>query len=266
MAIVPFVLLVIGRFSLHSSDGYVEKGYPFQLTLFRTRVLSQPGVHWVHPSISAATWTVGVSTMVMDGLYVLTFFILATGLSALRDGIVREKSQNRRWMYVLTWVPLYTFLGIIALFLVQWGFNEHRHPGRNPGIWVGGHPAVAALMGNFMWTVAIGGWLVSMVGLFVVANRAQLPPDTLRFGRTVSLLTCLSLSLTFLTFLTWAVAVDVQNRQPHLAGAVVASYAWHSMWLPMALALGLACVVSIYGATNAHRAWRTIYAQRLWDT
>lgn len=266
LVIVPFVLLVIGRFNLHSSAGYVERGYPFQFTLFRTRVVSQPGFHWVHPSISTASWIVGASTMVMDGLYVLTFFVLATGLSALREGIAREKSRNRRSMSVVTWVPFYTLLGIVALYLAQWVFNEHRHPGRAPNSWVGGHPALAALMGNLMWTVAIGGWLTAIVGLIFVSNRVNLPPGTLRFGRTVSVLTSFSLSLTFVIFVIWAIAVDVQNRQQHAAGSIVASYPRHFLWLPMALALGIASVISIYGATNARRSWRTIYAHRLWDT
>ena len=65
LAIVPFLTFVTGGMTLHSSSGEVETGYPFQLTLFRTRVVSEVGTHWVHPSISTGTWIVGASSMVM---------------------------------------------------------------------------------------------------------------------------------------------------------------------------------------------------------
>jgi len=268
MAIVPFVGFITGRFVLHSSSGFVETGYPFQLTLFRTRVVSTAGTHWVHPSMSAATWVIGISTMVITGLFVLTLLALGIGLGSLRRGIEREKSRNRRSMYLLTWVPPFTVLAMIAFWIAQALLNGH---GRfNPNVkghiaWTGGHPAVAALMGNLIWTVAISGWLISMVGMAVVANRANVPPETLRFGRTVSVLTAISLSLTFLAFVAWTVAIHVQANQTHVAGAIVATYPRHDLWLPITLALGLASAASIYGATRARRSWRIIYSERLWD-
>ena len=124
---------------------------------------------------------------------------------------------------------------------------------------------MAALMGNLIWTVGIAGWLLSIAGLAIVANRVNLPPETLRFGRTVSVLTSISLKLTFLAFVAWVIALDVQSGQAHVAGAIVATYSRHDFWLPMMLALGLASVASIYAATSARRSWRTIYSQRLWD-
>jgi hypothetical protein len=269
MAIVPFVLFIVGRFTLHSSSGAVETGYPFQLTGFRTRVVSEPSVHWVHPSISTSTWVAGISTMVMDGLYLITFLVLAVGLSALRNGIVREKGTNRRSMYLLTWVPVATVVLIIVLDVAQSLLNDGSHPHQlinGQTVFLGGHTAVAALMGNFMWMVGIVGWLLSLFGLAIVAKRVNLPPETLRLGRTVSVLTSLSLIVTFVAFVVWGAAVDVQNNQTHVAGAIVATYPRFDLWIPMTVALGIASVVSIYGATTARRSWRTIYLQRLWDT
>jgi len=266
LAIVPFVLFIVGRFTLYSSAGVVERGYPFQLTGFRTRVVSEPGVHWVHPSISTATWIIGGSTMFMDALYSLTLLVLIVGLGALRYGIVREKSRNRRAMYVLTWVPVATVAVLVAMRIAQGYLTDGSRPEGPNRQFVGGHSAVAALMGNFMWVVAIGGWLLTIAGLIVVAKRVNVPPETLRFGRTVSVLTSVSLTLTFLAYLVWGVAIELQNNDSHLAGAIVATYPRHDMWLPTAFALGLACVASIWGATTARRSWRTIYSQRLWDT
>lgn len=269
MAIVPFVLFIVGRFTLHSSSGVVQTGYPFQLTSFRTRVVSETGVHWVHPSIATSTWVAGTSTMVMDGLYFLTFLVLAFGLSALRNGIIREKGTNRRSMYLLTWVPVATFVLLIVLDVAQSMLNNGSHPQQlidGQTVFLGGHTAVAALMGNLMWTVGIVGWLLSLFGLAIVAKRVNLPPETLRLGRTVSVLTSISLMVTFLAFVVWGVALDVQNAQTHVAGEIVATYPRSDLWIPMTIALGIASVVSIYGATSARRSWRIIYLQRLWDT
>jgi len=266
LAIVPFVTFVIGRIAVHSSSGVVQVGYPFQLTLFRTRVVSESGVHWVHPTISTATWIIGGSTMFMDGLFSMTLLVLIVGLGVLRYGIVREKRRNRRAMYVLTWVPVATVAVLVVMRVAQGYLTEGSYPNGPSGQFVGGHSAVAALTGNFMWLVAIGGWLLTIASAAVGARRVNLPPETLRFGRTVSVLTSVSLTLTFLAYLVWGVAIDVQNRESHVAGAIVATYPLHDLWLPMAFGLGLACAASIWGATMARRSWRIIYSQRLWDT
>ena len=264
LAIVPFLSYVIGRFTLTSSSGAVESGYPFQLTLLRTRVVSEPGVHWVHPTISTSTWIVGGATMFMDALFSLTLLVLIVGLGVLRYGIVREKGQNRRSLYVLTWVPVVVVVVLVAMRVAQGFLSDGSRLGPNDQF-IDGHTALAALMGNFMWVVAIGGWLLTIVGVAVVARRANLPPETLRFGRTVSVMTSVSLTLTFIAYLVWGVALAIQNRESHVAGAIVATYSLQDVWLPMAFALGLSCVTSIWGATVARRSWRIIYSQRLWD-
>ena len=265
LAIVPFLSYVIGRFTLTSSSGAVESGYPFQLTLLRTRVVSEPGVHWVHPTISTSTWIVGGATMFMDALFSLTLLVLIVGLGVLRYGIVREKGQNRRSLYVLTWVPVVVVVVLVAMRVAQGFLSDGSRLGPNDQF-IDGHTALAALMGNFMWVVAIGGWLLTIVGVAVVARRANLPPETLRFGRTVSVMTSVSLTLTFIAYLVWGVAVAIQNRESHVAGAIVATYSLQDVWLPMAFALGVSCVTSIWGATVARRSWRIIYSQRLWDS
>jgi hypothetical protein len=270
LAVVPFLTMVTSRMTLHSSSGDVETGYPFQLTSFRARVVPEPGAHWVHPSISTATWVIGVSTMVMSALFVITLLVLVVALGVLRHGIVREKSHNRRSSYLLTWIAPLTFLVLVALDIIQLALNHGSTPIQTtlngPTVWVGGHSALAALTGNLMWTVATIGWIVSMVGIVAVADRATLPPETMRFGRTASVFTSASLSLTFIAFVVWGVAINVQNHESHVAGAIVATYPRFAFWLPMTIVLGFASVVSIVSATSARRSWRTIYVERLWDT
>jgi hypothetical protein len=265
LAIAPFLTFVTGGGLVRSSAGAVEVGYPFQLTLFRTRVVSEAGYHWVHPSMSTTTWVIGDAAMIMDALFATTLLMLIVGLGTLRYGIVREKLHNRRAMYVLTWVPVATVALLVALRVVQGFLTEGSRPEGPNGQWVGVHSTVAAHVGSATWVVAVAGWLCTIGGLIVVARRANLPPETLRFGRTVSVLTSLSLSLTFVAFLVWGVAVAVQSRQTSVAGAIVATYPRHDVWLPVAVALCLACAASIWGATTARRSWRTIYAERLWD-
>ncbi|HEY5009883.1 MAG TPA: hypothetical protein VIH73_01930 [Acidimicrobiales bacterium] len=270
LAIVPFVLLITGRYTLRPHSNELITGYPFALTPFRTKALEAG--HTVFPAISSSSWVIGISVMLVEALFLLTLIVLAIGLAAFRYGIKREKGRNRRWMYWTTWAPAYTVLGILTLKSAQSAFDMHWRPqdslvnGKLVVTVVGGHPALAALMGDLTWTVAIGGWLFSMIALVLVANRANVPPDTLRFGRTVCVLTSISLSLTFVALLVWGVAIDVQNGQSHVGNAIVASYPLHDLWLPMVLVLGLTCAVSIWGASTARRSWQTIRTHRLWDT
>jgi hypothetical protein len=265
LAIVPFVLTIMGTYVLHPFRNEILVGYPFQLSPFRTKVFAHGQT--IHPAMSAATWVGGISVIVVQALFLVTLIILGIGLSSLRYGMVREKGRNRRWMYLLTWTPMFTVLSLVALEIGRTFVNANRVGTSTNGhiLWVGGHPAIAALMGDLMWALAIGGWLVAMGGLAVVANRVTVPPDTLRFGRTVSVLTSISMSLTFVAFLVWTVAIDIQSRQGSSVGTIVATYPRHDLWLPMTFALGLCSVASIWGATSARRAWRTIYLQRLWD-
>jgi hypothetical protein len=265
LAIVPFLTFVTGGMTLHSSSGEVEIGYPFQLTLFRTRVVSEVGAHWVHPSISTGTWIVGASSMVMDALFSLTLLILIVGLGVFRYGIVREKGQNRRAMYLVTWVPVATVGLLVAMRIGQGYLTDGSGPFGPNGQFIGGNSAFAALMGHAMWVVAVAGWLLTIGGLAVVAHRANLPPETLRFGRTVSVLTSVSLALTLVAFLVWSVGIELQSRQSHVVGAIIATYPRHGFWIAMAIGLAMASLSSLWGATNARRSWRTIYSERLWD-
>jgi hypothetical protein len=269
LAIMPFVLTITGTYVLHPFRNEVIVGYPFLLSPFRTKVFA--GNQTLHPAMSAATWVGGISVMVVQVLFIVTLIILGLGLSALRYGIKREKGRNRRWMYLLTWAPFITVFGLIGLSIGRTFVNANEvstSSGLGSGhiTSVGGHPAIAALMGVLIWALAIGGWLLAMGGLAVVAKRANVPPDTLRFGRTVSVLTSISMSVTFLAFIVWSVAVDIQVRQGSSVGSLVATYPRHDLWLPMALALGLASAASVWGATTARRSWRTIRLQRLWET
>jgi hypothetical protein len=272
MAVIPLVLFVTGPTHLTSPGGTVESGYPFQLSFFRTKIVPGAGafgVHWpLHPIISSTDWIIGLSNMAIQGAFFLTLMALGIGLAAFRFGIRREKRVNRRRMYQLTWLPVATFVTFIGLTLAQNHVsNESTYAGSAHGLVFvgGGHPSVAAFIGNLEWIVAIGGWLLSMVALAVVSKYVTLPPDTLRFGRTMSLLSSFSLSVTFVAVVVWGVAIDVRGHGAARVGTVVSTYPEHGLWVLLVLVLGVATLLSIAGASSARQSWRTIRVQRLWD-
>jgi hypothetical protein len=266
MAVIPFVLAVTGPTHLSSLGGSVIAGYPFELTPFRTKIFPSP--HGVHAVISTTDWFIGLSNMAIQAAFLLAFVALGFGLAALRYGIKREKRVNRRRMYLLTWLPVATVVTFIGLAYAQdYVRNQARYLGTGHGnIYLGGgHPSVAAFLGNLEWIVAIGGWLLSMVALAVVSRNVTLPPDTLRFGRTVSILSSFSLCVTFVAVVIWGVAIDMRGHAVVHAGTVIATYPEHGLWALLVLVLGVATMLSIAGASSARQSWRTIRVQRLWD-
>ena len=267
MAVIPFVLAVTGPTHYTASGGGVVAGYPFVLSPFPTKLFSSP--HHLHPVISTTEWVIGLSNMAIEAAFLLAFIALAIGLAALRYGIKREKASNRRRMYSLTWLPMVTVLTFVGLAIAQ---NSLRNGARFVGsahgeVYLGGgHPAVAAFLGNLEWTVAVGGWIVSMVALSVVSRSVTLPPETLRLGRTVSAISSISLCVTFVAVVIWGTLIASRGPAVVHAGTVVATYPEHGLWLLLVLVLGVATLLSIAGASSARQSWRTIYAERLWDT
>ena len=119
----------------------------------------------------------------MDALFSLTFLILIVGLGVFRYGIVRERSQNRRSMYLVTWVPVATVGLLVAMRIGQGYLTDGSGPFGPNGQFIGGNSTFAALMGHAMWVVAVAGWLLTIGGLAVVAQceppagDASLRPD-----------------------------------------------------------------------------------------
>jgi hypothetical protein len=272
MVVIPFVLAVTGPTRLSSPGGSVLVGFPFQLTPFRTKIdpgAGAFGVRWpLHAVIARADWIIGLSSLAIQAAFIVTLMVLGIGLAAFRFGIRREKRVNRRRMYLLTWLPVATAVTFVGLVIAQNLVNSqatYRGSSRGIEYMGGGHPSLAALLGNVEWIVAVGGWLLSTVALAVVAKRVTLPPDTLRFGRTVSMLSSISLGVTFVAVVVWGVAIDARTPAVVRVNTVVATYPEHALWLLLVPVLGVATLLSIAGASSARRSWRTIRVQRLWD-
>jgi hypothetical protein len=273
MAVIPLVLAVTGPTKLSSRGGVVNAGYPFQLSNFRTKIVPSTQAFDLHPHnvravISTTDWIIGLSSMAIQVAFFLTLMALGIGLAALRYGIRREKRVNRRRMYLLTWLPVATVVTFIGLTFAQNDASNHStylETAHGLVFEGGGHPAVAAFLGNLEWIVAIGGWLLSMAALAVISKKVTLPADTLRFGRTVSILSSFSLSVTFVAVVIWGVAIDLRGRAVVRAGTVIARYPEHGLWVLLVLVLGAATLLSIAGASSPRQSWRTIHVQRLWD-
>ena len=272
MAVIPLVLFVTGPTHLSSLGGTVQAGFPFQLTPFRTTIVPGAGAfnhHWpLLAMISPSDWIAGLSNMAIQAAFVLTLMALGIGLAAFRFGIRREKRVNRRRMYLLTWLPVVTFVTFVGLTIAQNDASNHGtylETAHGLVFEGGGHPSVAAFIGNLEWVVAIGGWLLSMVALVVISKKVTLPPDTLRFGRTVSILSSFSLSVTFVAVVIWGVAIEVGSHAAARVGTVTATYPEHGLWVLLVLILGVATLLSIAGASSARQSWQIIRVQRLWD-
>jgi hypothetical protein len=267
MAVIPLVLSVTGPTNFSARGGDVIAGYPFVLSPFPTKLFSSP--HHLRAAISTSDWVIGLASMAIQAAFLLALVSLAIGLAALRYGIKREKGSNRRSTYLLTWLPVMTGLTFVGLAIAQDNLrNGATYWGSAHGnVYIGGgHPSVAAVLGNLEWTVAIGGWLLSMVALAIVSKKVTLPPDTLRFGRTVSMISSISLGVTFVAVVIWGVAIDLRTPAVAQANTVVATYPEHGLWVALVLVLGVATLLSISGALSARQSWRTISVQRLWDT
>jgi hypothetical protein len=266
MAVIPFVLSVTGPVRFAARGGGVVAGYPFEFSPFRTKLFSSP--HHLRAVISASDWVVGGSNMAIQAAFLAALVSLATGLAALRFGIRREKGSNRRRTYLLTWLPVATAVTFVGLAIAQ---NQLRNQARFLGTahgdvyMSGGHLSLAAFVGNLQWIVAVGGWILSMVALVVVSKSVVLPPDTLRFGRTVSMISSISLCVTFVAVVIWGVALDVRGQVVAHAGTVVATYPEHGLWTLLVPVLGVATALSFAGSSSARQSWRTIHVQRLWD-
>lgn len=271
LVIVPFITLVTGGVKFHSSLGHVQTGYPFALERFRMAVPVRTVAHplrLVYPPLSRATTMIGLSSQCMGLIFVLSFLVLAVGWTSLRDGVWEMKGYNRRRDYVLSWLPFVTvILAGLCKGLQEFLFRTTNARETLNGVLVplNGHPAIAALTGDLAWMIAIVGWVLSAVALVVVARNVELPPATLRFGRTTSVLTAIALVMSCIVFVVWCVGINLQRRVPFSAGTITATYPHSGLWLPAALAFALATIVSVCGATSARRSWRVIRAQRLWD-
>jgi hypothetical protein len=271
LVVVPLITLLTGGVTFHSTLGHVFTGYPFTLSSSRISVAAATTAHKfavVHPPLSTPTFMIGLASQYMDIIFTLSFFVLAVGWTSLRDGVWQMKGSNRRREYVLSWTPFITvILAGLAKGLQIYMFQPTNARETLNGVYVplNGHPAIAAFTGDFAWAIAIVGWVVSAVSLAVVAKRVELPPETLRFGRTTSVLTAVAMVLSFGVFVVWCVGINLQSHTPVSAGAITATYPHAGLWLPMSVVFAVGALVSVCGATSARRSWRIIRHERLWD-
>lgn len=268
LIVAPFVSIVTGHVFLHSNTSGAHSGISYYFSLFGTGVLGTSAHGYRHPPLSPATQVLGVSSQLLSWLTLITFLVLASGWSACRDGLKRSRTPEQRRLAWMWRAPFVIVLLVILMKTIQSNLSPHNFHGTKNGqsIAFGGHPAAAALLGDATWALAIIGWILVIALAVRIAQKVDLPPVALRFGRTVSVVTAGLTLLSFFAFATWCMALVAQSHQLPDAGTVTASYPHDALWLPVALAFGIAVTVSVLGATNAKRSWRTISSQRLWSS
>jgi hypothetical protein len=268
LVVAPFVTVITGQVFLHSNTSGAHSGISYYFSFFGTGVLGTSAHGYRHPPLSSATQVLGVSSQMLSWLTLITFLVLASGWSACRDGVKHSTTPKRRRLASTSRAPFIIVLLIIVMKIIQSDLSPHNFRGTKNGqsIAIGGHPAAAALLGDATWTLAIVGWILAIALAIWIARKVDLPPLALRFGRTVSVVTASLTLLSFFAFATWCMALVAQSQQLPDAGTVTASYPHDALWFPVALAFAIAVAVSVLGATNAKRSWRTISSQRLWST
>jgi hypothetical protein len=265
LIVAPFVTVITGQVFLHSNTSGDHSGIPYYFSFFGTGVLGTSAHGYQHPPLSTATQVLGVSSRLLSLLTVITFLVLAFGWSACSDGVKRSRTPEQRRLARATRVPFIIVLLVILMKIIQSDLNPHIFRGSKNGqsVAFGGHPAAAALLGDATWALAIIGWILAIALAVWIAQKVDLQPLALRFGRTVSVVTAGLTALSFFVFVTWCMALVAQSHQFPVARTITATYPHDALWLPVGLAFGIGVAVSALGAASAKRSWRTISSQGL---
>jgi len=268
LIVAPFVIITTGQVSLYSNTSGDHSGVSYYFSFLGTGVLGTSAHGYRHPPLSTPTQVLGGSSQLLLWLTIITILVLATGWGVCRDGVKHSRTPHQRRLGWLTRVPAIIFLLVIGMKIAQSNFSSHNFRGTRSGqsIAIGGHPAVAALLGDATWVLAVGGWILVIALAVVIAQKVNLPPAALQFGRTVSVVTAGLTVLSFFAFVTWCTALVAQSHESPVAGTITASYPHDVVWLPVALAFGVGVAVSVLGAASAKRSWRSISSQKMWST
>ena len=266
LIVAPFLIITTGQVSLYSNASGDQTGASYYFSFLGTGVLGTSAHGYRHPPLSTATQVLGVSSQLLSWLTIITILVLATGWSVCRDGVKNSRTPKQRRLTWLSRAPVIIILLVIVMKIVQSNLSSHIFRGTESGqsIALGGHPELAALVGDATWVLAVGGWILVIALAFVIARSVNLPPAALRFGRTVSVVTAGLTVLSFFAFVTWCVGLVAQSHESPVAGAITASYPHAALWLPVALVFGAGVAVSVLGAASAKRSWRSISSQQLW--
>jgi hypothetical protein len=185
-------------------------------------------------------------------LYLLASAVLVSGWISMLSAINRSDLPDRRRLLWIGWVPAISLLGCSGLSWAWWAARPTSfmtYPRRFP---TNGNIAIAHVLGIAFWPTLIIGWLVSLVCIAYVANRADLSLHNLRTGQVISAVVALLTTLVCLAYSAWigsflflgAKGLPVSLTYPHEA-----------LWIAILVALVLLTGASIVSAFAARRAW-----------
>jgi len=192
----------------------------------------------------------------------ITVLLLISGWSHLIGGIRRSNAPDQSRTLWLAWVPGISFLLWLVGAIVDWIAirpSAMTISGRDHHItYLNGYPATAHVFGIALTVTGIGGWLLSIACIAVVAKRSEVDLSELRFGTGLSTTVSALFALLFAAYVAWGIGLTLEGRQAAFGGFNVISYSRQSLWLPTAILLGLAVAISIASARAARKSWNVL--------
>jgi hypothetical protein len=256
----PLVLVVLGGQSLHSPLGKI---FPGQLSItggMANQLVRARGLPVTAPPMTLAGSLAWYANVAMVLLFLATLLVLFTGWMGLTGAIRRSPAAHRRRLSMLARVPGFSLLADLVLIVTIDILMPHSYHGSGgrPEVPIGGHLAIAHVLGTILAVVAIGGWLASIVCVALAVKRADISPLDLRFGRSVSLVVAALFTLTLVAYAVWGVGLLLQSGEAAHGRFTTIAYAHQDLWPLMLAVLLVAVLLSTAGASVARRSWRVV--------
>ena len=259
LLVAPLMYFAAGNMTFHSPGGIITwSGYSFMpnhLQIIRHAV-AVPA-----PPLVPVGRLVLYSSLAITVLFLTTFAVLISGWSGLARAIRRSHTPHRGRLRLLAWAPVFTLLTDVALLTIQDSVRPHWYTTyRNHIVAHGGHPSTLYVLDIVVPTVVIVGWLVSVACVGIAARKANVAPEDLRFGKSVSVVVASLFALLVAAYATWGVGLIIQARQAASGSFTTIGYSRSGLWLPMMFVLVLAVALSVMSARAARSSWRVISA------
>jgi hypothetical protein len=255
--LAPFVLAGVGYTGLRAKGGTVfYSGFLFPRGLMR---FGRTGPLPAPPLTPAATLIFWAEGAIMV-LALLTLFAVLYGWGNFVAAVRNAAPGQSRWTRALGWTPALVVVAFIGLTALASRFTPHGwigvvgHPSRQ----VGGNPALFRLTHDLAQVALVGGWLLSVATIAVLARRYEMTPFDLRVGARVSSIMAILAVLMGGALAAWGAGVFLQAHQAGHGTFTVVEFVHPSLWPLSAAAALLACTLSISGATRARRGYRMV--------
>jgi len=259
LLVAPLVLISMGSQRVQSSAGRI---IPPETSIFGSNHFWLVGRSALFPAPPRTPGgsIVTYSALAIVVLFLLTLFVLFGGWRAFAVSIRHSSAPDRWKVWALAWAPGFAVLADIALIVAQDIVRPSawRSSGGHAMVALNGHPAATHALGDILAVVAIAGWLLSIVCVALAAQRAEIAPADLRYGRSTSVVVAALFALLLAAYVSWGIGLIMQARQAAHGTFITITYSHPDLWLPMSIVLALAVGLSVLCARTANRSWNVI--------